>query len=71
MKKNDLKINSKHLVMDGLVFIVGTSLALSSCIYFCIEINTAAYRLVAIFISLIFISNLGARLLFNYFERKT
>lgn len=71
MKRNMLNANQANLLIGSVIFLLGTCVAVFSCLYFCFEINIPAYRLVAIFISLIFVSNLGAKLLFNYFEHKT
>lgn len=71
MKRMVPSTNKAYILAGSTLFLFGTCLAIFLCLYFFLEIHIVAYRLVVIFLSLIFISNLGAKLLFNYFEKKT
>lgn len=59
-------------LLKAIVFsLLGILLAAVFCIYIFKTTEILSYRLVAIFLSLIFVSNSVAKLLSSYFESKT
>ncbi len=56
--------------LSALFCLFGSMGTVVLCVLFCIETNVLAYRMAAIFLSLICISNLSARFAWLYFERK-
>lgn len=59
-----------NLIRVTLFFVLSVFFSFVFCVYFFSLVETLSYRLVVLFLFVIFISNLGARLLILYYEDK-
>ena len=63
--------NVRNRLQGTALFLAGTGVTALCCLYIFTKIGTLSYRLVTVFLSLILISNLGAKCVSWYYKNKT